>query len=63
MPIKCTSVTLEGTKCLENQMDKTNSICALCHIKRFFNEHYNNNVDIIKFRKQPIKAFDYFKIV
>ena len=36
MPIKCTSVTLEGTKCLENQMDKTNSICALCHIKRFF---------------------------
>ena len=61
MPLKCTSVTLEGTKCLENQMDKTHSICALCHIKRFFNEHYNNNVDIIKCRNKTLGGYHHVK--
>jgi len=42
-------------------MDKTNSICALCHIKRFFNEHYNNNVDIIKFRNKTLGGYHHVK--
>ena len=57
MSIKCTSINNNGIQCLEDHIDSTNKICALCHIKRFNSKHYYSDKNLIKLRNNTLGEY------
>lgn len=61
MRIKCTSINKNKVKCLEDQIDSTHKLCALCNIKRFNSKHYYSDKQLIKLRNNTLGGYHHVK--